>query len=372
MSPPKDQHRPQTLKQAKKAYQKAGALPRPSELELRRFQRAAELQERADRLKKREQIKKVNLRKKEERLEKEKEARRKAGFPGFEAHLASSQLKLAFKGASGQDLRQHSVQPRNNTLTSWSPPGGSISRRPLQPLSPNILTKSKAPFIATPTKPYKSSIENWDDFVVSNTQVERELSIQKPKAPPLVYTAKPGPAIVQIDDPSDLLGMISTQDLICSVKGSPTIPALAVEECGFKLNPIHEVPEMAAQDLEDSRQDFVPLPAAVATSQNEYPSSPSAASTEDFGSDGIYADEQLKALTQDFQPTSTVKLKPVSGNASDDAKTGEACEVLTVGGAADSFYDEDAPSSQELLALTVRNDFDEFEISTQDLQGLLP
>ena len=95
-------NRPQTLKQAKKAYRKAGPGPRFSEVELRRLARAAELQERADRIKDREKKKKANRKKREEKMEKEREARRKAGLSEIrEAYVGPSQLKLAFPGADG-------------------------------------------------------------------------------------------------------------------------------------------------------------------------------------------------------------------------------------------------------------------------------
>ena len=72
--------RPQTSKQAKRAYQKSSGVRQLSERELRQIERAAELQERAARIRDREARRKLNLQKREEKLQKEREARTKAGI----------------------------------------------------------------------------------------------------------------------------------------------------------------------------------------------------------------------------------------------------------------------------------------------------
>lgn len=74
-------HFPQTLKQAKKAYRKSGAHVRLSASELAVIERRAVLQERADRIKERELRRKANLKRKEERIQKEREARHRMGIP---------------------------------------------------------------------------------------------------------------------------------------------------------------------------------------------------------------------------------------------------------------------------------------------------
>lgn len=90
--------RPQTLKQAKKAYQKNGGVKKLSEREIRQLERAAELQERAARINEREARRKLNLQKKEERLEKERQARAKAGLKeepiGRLGKIGASQCRL--------------------------------------------------------------------------------------------------------------------------------------------------------------------------------------------------------------------------------------------------------------------------------------
>ena len=91
--------RPQTIKQAKKAYQKAGGVKKLTERELRQIERAAELKARAERIKEREAKRKLNQQKREERLEKERQARAKVGIPpeptGGLGKIRASQCRLS-------------------------------------------------------------------------------------------------------------------------------------------------------------------------------------------------------------------------------------------------------------------------------------
>lgn len=340
MAPAINPNRPQTLKQAKKAYRKAGATPRFSEIELRRLARAAELQERADRIKEREKKKKANRKKKEEKVEKEREARRKVGLPEIkEAYVGPSQLKLAFpcargkgkkndesSGASGEELARIDEQGAPESVETPC----RISRTPLQPKSPNLIIKPKSPHAVLTDKPCKNSDHDWLDFVVSNTQIEQELSTPEIKS---ATTYVVGPGSASHDDPSDILALISTQDLECSVKDSPCNLAMIVKSSA----------------------------------------APSEASTEDFGSDVVCTDEDFQNLAQGLELKSAFKPKSEPGHdAISDKKKRETCTDRTALTKADSFYDEYAPSSQELLALVRNDNFDEFDVSTQDLQDLVP
>ena len=231
-------NRPQTLKQAKKAYRKAGPGPRFSDVELRRLARAAELQERADRIKDREKKKKANRKKREEKMEKEREARRKAGLPEIrEAHVGPSQLKLAFPGADGgkdkKDDESSDTSGEELVRTNQQGVPQSMetpcrtSRTPLQPKSPNLIVKPNSQRAAFVTDQL-SKISDHDclDFFVSNTQIEQELSTPKMK-PPTTHVTEPPSA--SHDRPSDILALISTQDLESSCKGSPANSATVVE-----------------------------------------------------------------------------------------------------------------------------------------------
>ena len=102
-------HRPKTLRQAKNDHRKSGATKRLSESELSALERRVELQERADRIRDREARRKANLKKKEERIQKEREERQSKGIPepakkGF--HIGPSQLSLGKFMGAGQKMKR--------------------------------------------------------------------------------------------------------------------------------------------------------------------------------------------------------------------------------------------------------------------------
>ncbi|KAI4205923.1 MAG: hypothetical protein LQ350_000108 [Teloschistes chrysophthalmus] len=87
--------RPQTSRQAKKAYQKAGASPRLSAQEKRRIERNAELAARAERIRIHNLRAQDNKRKRAEKLEREREARKRMGIPEpVKENVGPSQLRL--------------------------------------------------------------------------------------------------------------------------------------------------------------------------------------------------------------------------------------------------------------------------------------
>ena len=314
-------HRPQTLKQAKKAYRKAGATVRLSESEKAVLERRAVLQARADRIKEREARRKANLKRKEERVQKEREARQRMGIPTPPAkegiHVGPSQLDLSefiyggvktmregeVEDEEGKELviqkdgdlmvqkqqecpmepprsrqplqtlsgnaRPKCVMPsqvanadppkvrdfavqENQTAPKRMPPaygpvqaksahsviqqkpmavnksfGGlpakaSDLQRPqalqvvlpsLHPCVQAIVTKSpifkKPPLIPLLPKPEAISEDCFDDFFVSNTQIQRELS-PPPTPTPQAAASKPPAAD---ENNADLLAFLSTQDL---------------------------------------------------------------------------------------------------------------------------------------------------------------
>ncbi len=73
-------YRPQTSRQARRAYQRAGATPRITPAEQRRIDRAAELQERAARIRLHNVRARENKRKKAEKEEKDREIRKRMGI----------------------------------------------------------------------------------------------------------------------------------------------------------------------------------------------------------------------------------------------------------------------------------------------------
>lgn len=375
-------HRPQTLKQAKKAFKKAGALPRFSDAEIRRLNRAAELQERADREKEKERKRKANLKKREERLAKEREARKKAHLPDAkEGHVAPSQLQLAFPGGAinrmeeptRAALEDGTVQPRKNNRKPTDDAGVSILKCPLQQITPSVTKNSKSAPSATSGNPWDTCVEDWDEFLVSNTQLERELSAPRVKAPLMSCARDPAPTCTGVDAPIDMLDLTSTQDLESLTRVLSPIKIVAAKKSRFKFDSIHGGEEVKIKIQEGSNQDLLPLP-AKATLMKEYSLSDSEANTDDFESDYLLTDEELRDLTQRFELGPAVKLQPKACYkiTSPCAKIDPSQMAPKVKDVEDSFYDENAPLSQELLALASSYDFDDFALSTQELQDLVP
>lgn len=345
---------------------KTGAHPRFSDAEIRRLNRAAELQERADRLQEKERKRKANLKKREERLAKEREARKKAHLPDAkEAHIAASQLQLAFPGGAIK---------RKDERTRVALGDGSFQSRQnnLKTTDDAVTIHSKSSPFARSENPRNRCVEDWDEFLVSNSQLERELSAPRVKAPPLLCIRE-APTSTEFDDPIDMLDLISTQDLESLTKAPSTIRIVAVKESRVKSDSIHGGPELETKFQEGLNQDLVPLPAKT-TLMNKYSLPDSEASTDDFESDSLLTDEELRDLTQSFEVDPAVKLQPLAGdkNSSPCAKIGPTHMAPKAKDVEDSFYDENAPLSQELLELASSYDFDDFALSTQELQDLVP
>ena len=152
---PGPSHRPQTLRQAKKAYRKSSATVRLSDSELALIERRAVLQERADRIREREARRKANLKRKEERNQKEREVRQKMNLPsptkgGF--NVGPSQLHLGdFMAMGGKRKREetlpmhrkvgNSCQMNSESKGYQASPKSQPSRNPLQEASANTMTK---------------------------------------------------------------------------------------------------------------------------------------------------------------------------------------------------------------------------------------
>ena len=196
--PPGPSHRPQTLKQAKKAYRKSGATVRLSDSELALIERRAVLQERADRIKEREARRKANLKRKEERNQKEKEVRQRMNLPsptkgGF--HVGPSQLHLGdFMVMGGKRKREEApsmcAKDENRGLMNTesksyqASTGSPQSRTPLQEASANTMSKVE------PRKEIEDSEKSKQDIVEDSQKISTELgshsrnSLQVPSIKP--------------------------------------------------------------------------------------------------------------------------------------------------------------------------------------------
>ena len=74
-------YRPMTSRQAKEKYRKSGGMPRISVVEMRRIQRAAELEERAQAIRDRDRRRKENRRKAEAKAQRDRAQRARMGLP---------------------------------------------------------------------------------------------------------------------------------------------------------------------------------------------------------------------------------------------------------------------------------------------------
>ena len=114
-------YRPQTSRQAKRAYQKAGATPRISAVEQRRIDRAVELEDRAARIRLHNVRARENKRKKAEKDEKDREVRKRMGIQEpSKFKIGPSQLSLgAFVGVG---LKHKELEPVEDEVPECSSP----------------------------------------------------------------------------------------------------------------------------------------------------------------------------------------------------------------------------------------------------------
>ena len=230
--------RPQTLRQAKRAYLKSSAKPKLSASELAAIERRAVLQERADRIREREARRKANIKKKEERKEKERESLLRLGKEPPKAggiKVGPSQLDLATflptvdesmngeKAVKGghthitreekqvEQGKEETRRPTKTTITMAPPP-----RPPLRQISANVSSKPSTTSIIK-HKAVFGLADSFDDVFVSNTQIERELS---PPTKQSAFLAVEPTATLNLGsydyatcDTDGILAQISTQDL---------------------------------------------------------------------------------------------------------------------------------------------------------------
>ncbi|MCJ1272893.1 hypothetical protein MMC21_000682 [Puttea exsequens] len=169
---PLSSNRPQTLRQAKKAYRKSGATVRLSASELAVIERRAVLQERADRIKEREGRRKVNLRRKEERNQKEREERSRMGIPSPEKGIkvGPSQSYLGdFMTVGKRRMGDHAIgkglemekDDRKELIAEMRTSDSHMSprpwRNPLEIVSPNVGSQSRMSRIGSKSQTSQSS-----------------------------------------------------------------------------------------------------------------------------------------------------------------------------------------------------------------------
>ncbi|KAI4183830.1 MAG: hypothetical protein L6R41_005168 [Letrouitia leprolyta] len=278
--------KPQTSRQAKRAYQKAGGAPRLSAIEQRRLERSAELEERAARIRAHNTRARERKRKKAEKLEKERETRKRMGIPEpIKTKVTPSQLSLGAFVETKPTAKMEAIQsPRihvkeekatrplctthcmSKTESKEQP---KFERQLLQRCKPELplqksiplqfpppirkVNKANSSALMPPPRsraPLRNTSANrmpipgstgqkkddldtiigndWDSLFASNTQVEREISGCE-EDPPAQYSLPRITPAISVNTPppptipSELLAGISTQDLQYS--SSPTSPA---------------------------------------------------------------------------------------------------------------------------------------------------
>ena len=194
--PPTISTRPQTSRQARRAYLKSRGTLRLSERELRQLERSAELQARADRIKERENKRKANLKKRNERIEKEREARQRMGIASpVKETVGASQLRLdAFKGI-GMGLKRKreetpvltpsSSEKSNGSGTQESEQRTTPVRSPLQECSPNQAMKP-------PTKQWQQRADSLKESTFVSCEQSTTTTSDRQRMKPPVSCPKSG------------------------------------------------------------------------------------------------------------------------------------------------------------------------------------
>lgn len=242
--------RPQTSKQAKRAYRKSGGIPGLSETDLKRLERAAVLQERAERIKKREAQKAANRHKRVEKEQKEREARKRMGIPEpKKVYVSPRQERLSqfVRGGGGRSKGQgeddtleevaEESEASDQSLEDLLVDQDCLLERgsPVRPLQPMKCDRQRSqddqnPH-ASPLKPAATHSDDWAAFFVSNTQIQRELTddesgIEGEESAGM--SASKGHANLLEDGTTDLLRHIATQDLEFDIDERDEI--IAIEE----------------------------------------------------------------------------------------------------------------------------------------------
>ncbi|MCJ1236361.1 hypothetical protein MMC14_004342 [Varicellaria rhodocarpa] len=218
----------QTSRQAKKAY-RASSGPKFSDSELRKFERAGELRERAERIREKETRKQLNKKKKAEKEQKEKAAKKRQGICEEEEKISPRQVRIGvFLGKrkredneeTGRVLCERSgkvagaekeepdkreddeeigtiLHERSSEVAQPEKEEQKPKRRPLQEIDGNMIGEKTVGREAeecpeNPSSNPKSAIrppedDDWSFFLDSNTQIEREISTPNRDAPHTLY-----------------------------------------------------------------------------------------------------------------------------------------------------------------------------------------
>ena len=241
--------KPQPLRQAKKAYQKASG-PRISDAERRRLQRAEQLQERADRIKEKDKQKRINRKKKEEKEQKERDTRRRMGLETErEDKLSPRQVRIGVFFGRGEGREDGGgmvcTKRRKIEVDSTGEEDGKrqLRREPLKEIQPNLVCQEDEAANGSHSRPEPKgapapllSDEEWASFFASSTQIAREISEPKTtnshprhfSQSPQPSPALPPPATHPSNpDVAECLALLSSQDLE-DYEGTPATSKITI------------------------------------------------------------------------------------------------------------------------------------------------
>ena len=359
--------RPQTLKQAKRAYRKSGATVRLSASEIAQAERRAALQERADRIKEREARRKANLKKREEKIARERDTAKRTGRPLAEDKksawkIGPSQLSLGgflggvekpsnniTLGENPGDVKvmvQHELDAGDKPRTCMNPPSPKLAACIVQdydgiPLKDMSLHNSAGRMPPPPRPQSRSSslADNaLDDCFPSNTQVERELfpSIVRPAtilSAATLQTRPLSPAQTAItcntEAADDLLACISTQDLdrsggltqasnqIHDPRDADILAQICTQDLDFEDEPFYPASKSARSDSDMMLAQICTQDLDFSDEHHSEVNSP----RKDFDDDSM--DENLEDLIMELEEVSAAQRRTLQDNCSMRA----VCEV---------------------------------------------
>ena len=307
-------------------------------------------------MRERENKRKANLKKKTEREQKEREARAKMGIsePGKGFYVGPSQIRLS--GFLGKRKREESrmememenkedkelepgkseeeesqttkennpepllangekAQPQSEACMPPIPPMAPpksraplqlrpansivfpISRAPLQPRSANPIIRPKPLFFAEPPKPSVAIEDDWDSFFSSNTQVEREIACPNTTAKfPIADIPPARPRIRPVIDDTDILDMISTQDLDYAEEEAPFEPCVTEDETKCK-----DYPKRSSDPGDEAKQDHDDAYRAKEHKVKEQPGCKAETKQESSSGDDLYPESDYGDDTDCFR-----------------------------------------------------------------------
>lgn len=373
--------RPQTSKQAKRAYQKSRGIPGLSKTDLKRLERAALLQERADRIKKREAQKAVNRQKRMEKEQKEREARKRMGIPEPEkVSVSPRQVRLSQfvrGGGKGKDQdvedtlgeveeSEGSDQSLEDLLVNQS----CLLERgsPVRPLQPEKFDRQRSQddrrSQPSPSKPASTQSDDWAAFFVSNTQIQRELTDdESDTANEELESLSVGKECARTaeDGTADFLRHIATQDLEFDIDEREDI--IPIEET---------LPMFPSQDAQTSGDEQTDLNRQIKHSchdaaEDEDPTSFLLTQDLDFSEDELDDCEPSQGFRARSQGT-MVKLEErrcqLAGLKDAQPPANRVDAATTATGKKNNTMRAEKPSAAD------QNDEEEFAFSSQDLLAL--